>query len=76
MAAQALSITFGFFQFGLFEAISKNALALLPELDAVRSGLHFAAGLGAGCVATSVSFPFDTIRTRLVVQGEPKVFSY
>ncbi|XP_076243904.1 mitochondrial thiamine pyrophosphate carrier isoform X2 [Calliopsis andreniformis] len=34
-----------------------------------KYSIKFAAGAGAGFVATIVSFPFDTIRTRLVAQS-------
>ena len=73
VAAQALSVTFGFVQFGLFEGITKFVFDKSPTLQSVQSGVNFSAGLGSGCVATVISFPFDTIRTRLIVQGEPKV---
>ncbi|KAG8222895.1 hypothetical protein J437_LFUL003540 [Ladona fulva] len=36
---------------------------------------HFTCGSMAGAVATLTSFPFDVIRTRLVAQGEPKLYS-
>ncbi|XP_057375395.1 mitochondrial thiamine pyrophosphate carrier-like [Daphnia carinata] len=74
VAAQALSATFGFVQFGLFEAITTYAFEQSPSLKSVQSGVNFSAGLGAGCLATIISFPFDTIRTRLIVQGEPKIY--
>jgi len=74
-AAQILSISFGTFQFSLFETISTWVLTHAPELDGVSlGGVNFTAGLSAGCVATVIAYPFDTIRTRLVVQGEPKVY--
>ena len=73
VAAQALSATFGFVQFGLFEGITAYAFEKYPALNSVQSGVNFSAGLGSGCIATIISFPFDTIRTRLIVQGEPKV---
>ena len=62
-----------FVQFGLFEGITKFVFDKSPTLQSVQSGVNFSAGLGSGCVATVISFPFDTIRTRLIVQGEPKV---
>jgi len=36
--------------------------------------LHFLCGSVSGGVATVVSMPFDTVRTRLVGQGEPKIY--
>jgi len=35
---------------------------------------HFACGAIAGCAATTASYPFDVVRTRLIGQGEPKVY--
>ena len=75
VAAQFLSISFGMFQFSLFDCITKYAFVQFPALNAVASGVNFSAGLGAGCLATAIAYPFDMIRTRLVVQGEPKVKS-
>ncbi|XP_046445109.1 mitochondrial thiamine pyrophosphate carrier-like isoform X2 [Daphnia pulex] len=74
VAAQALSATFGFVQFGLFEGITTYAFEKSPALNSVQSGVNFSAGFGSGCLATIISFPFDTIRTRLIVQGEPKIY--
>lgn len=38
-------------------------------LNEWKYSTKFVAGSGAGFVATVVSFPFDTIRTRLVAQS-------
>lgn len=38
-----------------------------------RPAVHFFCGGAAGIFASVVSFPFDTVRTRLVAQGENKV---
>lgn len=73
IAAQALSISFGFIQFGLFEGITQYAFLNYTTLEQFRPGVNFTTGLCTGCLATIISFPFDTIRTRLIVQGEPKV---
>lgn len=75
IAAQALSAAFGFVQFGLFEGITSYAFKNSPALGSLQPGINFSAGLVSGCMATVISFPFDTIRTRLIVQGEPKVIS-
>lgn len=73
VAAQALSISFGFIQFGLFEGITQYAFSRFTGRDLFCPGVNFTTGLCTGCLATVISFPFDTIRTRLIVQGEPKV---
>lgn len=72
IAAQALSGSYGFIQFGLFEGITSH-VSHYPGYEQIQPGINFSAGLFSGCMATIISFPFDTIRTRLVVQGEPKV---
>lgn len=74
VAAQILSISFCTFQFSLFESITAYVFTRAPRLDAVSPGVNFTAGVSAGCMATVIAYPFDTIRTRLVVQGEPKVY--
>ena len=35
---------------------------------------HFVCGGVAGCLSSTVAQPLDVIRTRLVAQGEPKVW--
>lgn len=41
----------------------------VPQIEEWHHSTHFIAGAGAGSVATIVSFPFDTVRTRLVAQS-------
>jgi len=41
----------------------------IPQIEEWYHTTHFVAGAGAGSVATIVSFPFDTMRTRLVAQS-------
>lgn len=72
-AAQALSISFGMVQFSLFENLSKHLIRQISTTDYVKPLINFSAGLSAGCIATILSFPFDTVRTRLIVQPSPKV---
>lgn len=49
----------------------------LPEKftnnQSLATGTNFCCGAVAGCAATTLSYPFDVVRTRLVGQGEPKV---
>lgn len=44
-------------------------LQQVPQIEERHYMIHFIAGAGAGSVATIVSFPFDTVRTRLVAQS-------
>lgn len=39
------------------------------QLNEWKYSMNFVAGAGSGLVATTLSFPFDTIRTRLVAQS-------
>lgn len=45
----------------------------IPQIEKWNHSMHFIAGAGAGSVATIVSFPFDTIRTRLVAQSSNRL---
>ncbi|XP_012339948.1 mitochondrial thiamine pyrophosphate carrier [Apis florea] len=66
--AQLLSIVYGttqFYSYHIFMKISHN-FSLLNEW---KYSTNFIAGASAGFLATIVSFPFDTIRTRLVAQS-------
>ncbi|KAK7794894.1 hypothetical protein R5R35_010585 [Gryllus longicercus] len=69
--AQLLSVLYGVAQFSSFEFFSKVASKESQKSPFV----HFICGASAGCFATVASFPCDVIRTRLVAQGEPKVYS-
>ncbi|GBO38518.1 hypothetical protein AVEN_21783-1, partial [Araneus ventricosus] len=61
--------------FTTFEVLTHQASEHLPEkLNSKGKPLiNFACGALAGGIATTGSFPFDVMRTRLVAQGEPKV---
>lgn len=66
--AQFLSIVYGMAQFYSYKVFMK-LLQEIPKIEKWNHSMHFIAGASAGSVATIVSFPFDTIRTRLVAQS-------
>lgn len=49
-------------------------LAKIPQFKDNRKLSDFIAGAVAGCTAMTAAMPLDVIRTRLVAQGEPKVY--
>ncbi|GIY27225.1 mitochondrial thiamine pyrophosphate carrier [Caerostris darwini] len=74
--AQFLSTTYGALQFTAFEVLTEEASIYLPakfHSDA-KPLINFTCGALAGAIATTGSFPFDVLRTRLVAQGEPKTY--
>uniref|UniRef100_A0A1B6M4R4 Mitochondrial thiamine pyrophosphate carrier n=2 Tax=Graphocephala atropunctata TaxID=36148 RepID=A0A1B6M4R4_9HEMI len=71
--AQVLSLTYGVFQFGVFEAMVQQARTI-PRLADEKAKVEFVSGFTSGCVATILSFPLDIVRTRLVVQGNKKIY--
>ncbi|XP_055945712.1 mitochondrial thiamine pyrophosphate carrier-like [Argiope bruennichi] len=74
--AQFLSTTYGALQFTAFEMLTHQASEHLPENFKSKGKplINFACGALAGGIATTGSFPFDVMRTRLVAQGEPKIY--
>lgn len=74
--AQVLSILYGVAQATCFEVLTREIWQLVPELRGSqhRPLVHFFCGGAAGVFASFISFPFDIVRTRLVAQGEPKVY--
>lgn len=74
--AQCLSVAYGALQFLSFELLTKHAWNLFPAdiHSSLKPVIHFSCGALSGCVATVGSLPFDVIRTRLVGQGEPKIY--
>ncbi|KAL6268474.1 hypothetical protein P5V15_001607 [Pogonomyrmex californicus] len=66
--AQLLSVVYGMTQFYSYNVFMK-ILQQIPQVEERRHTIQFVAGAGAGGMATIVSFPFDTIRTRLVAQS-------
>jgi len=71
--AQLLSGVYGLAQFGSFEILTKAVH--LNVTDKGGMFVHFICGSISGGIATLVSMPCDTIRTRLVGQGEPKIYN-
>ncbi|PSN43916.1 Mitochondrial thiamine pyrophosphate carrier [Blattella germanica] len=74
--AQLLSVVYGLTQFMTFEMLTQEVWHLVPFLrhDTYKPVVHFLCGGIAGSLATILSFPSDVVRTRLVAQGEPKVY--
>ncbi|KAG1654555.1 Mitochondrial thiamine pyrophosphate carrier [Nymphon striatum] len=74
--AQGLSFLFASTQFPVYKAITNYFLNLNHEHSILKSKpiVCFVSGGIAGCCATVVCQPFDVIRTRLVSQGEPKIY--
>ncbi|EFN62832.1 Mitochondrial deoxynucleotide carrier [Camponotus floridanus] len=66
--AQLLSVTYGMAQFYSYN-VFMQMMQSVPRIEKWNHSMHFIAGAGAGSIATIVSFPFDTIRTRLVAQS-------
>ncbi|KRZ17084.1 Mitochondrial thiamine pyrophosphate carrier [Trichinella zimbabwensis] len=78
MPAQGLSLTYGLIQFLSYELLTEKAFRVIPEewSGSVQSRIFvsFFCGALSGTLANTVALPFDVIRTRLVAQGEPKIF--
>lgn len=67
--AQLLSITYGVLQFTTFEELTRICQYASPQFyDTHRHGIIFSNGAIAASVATIFSFPFDTVRTRLIAE--------
>ncbi|XP_063535502.1 mitochondrial thiamine pyrophosphate carrier-like [Cydia strobilella] len=67
--AQLLSITYGVLQFTTFEELTTVCKHANPKFfDSHRHAIIFSNGAVAATVATVLSFPFDTVRTRLIAE--------
>ncbi|XP_059050706.1 mitochondrial thiamine pyrophosphate carrier-like [Achroia grisella] len=67
--AQYLSILFGVLQFSTFEKLSRLCQKSDPEFYMVhKHWINFCNGGIAATVATVASYPFDTVRTRLIAE--------
>jgi solute carrier family 25 thiamine pyrophosphate transporter 19 len=71
--AQGLSAVYGLVQFSTFEFFSRQ-FSTIGHLSEYRKTTDFMAGAVAGFTAMTAAMPLDVIRTRLVAQGEPKVY--
>jgi len=71
--AQGLSAIYGLVQFSTFEVLTKKLSTINTLRDYKKTG-DFLCGSVAGCCAMTAAMPLDVIRTRLVAQGEPKVY--
>lgn len=73
---ELLYVVYGATQFSAYEVVKRRLQDSLkypndtPQIWAV----NFVSGWSAGAVATMAAQPFDTLRTRLIGQGEPKVY--
>ncbi|XP_046844474.1 mitochondrial thiamine pyrophosphate carrier-like [Xenia sp. Carnegie-2017] len=74
--AQLLSVSYGCVQFMSFEVLTKLAYQIIsPEKYLDQKPItHFICGGLSGCCSSVVVQPIDVLRTRLVAQGEPKVY--
>uniref|UniRef100_A0A1I8PZF9 Mitochondrial thiamine pyrophosphate carrier n=1 Tax=Stomoxys calcitrans TaxID=35570 RepID=A0A1I8PZF9_STOCA len=66
-AGQLLTMIYTIFQFWSYEQIDLK-LRQYEYLDANKNLRHFLSGGVAGCVGTTISMPFDVVRTRVVGQ--------
>jgi solute carrier family 25 thiamine pyrophosphate transporter 19 len=60
-------------QFTTFEILTKKFSQIEVVRQYQKTG-DFICGSLAGCAAMTAAMPLDVIRTRLVAQGEPKVY--
>ncbi|ELT96754.1 hypothetical protein CAPTEDRAFT_101463 [Capitella teleta] len=74
--AQCLSVTYGIVQFSSFETMTRVIYENLPGYfsSEIKVFTHFVCGGFSGVAATIFAQPFDVIRTRVVAQGEPKIY--
>lgn len=67
--AQLLSITYGVFQFSTFEQLIELCVRSDQTLyNSHKHSIDFSCGAVAACIATVFSYPFDTLRTRLIAE--------
>ncbi|KAI1730749.1 mitochondrial carrier protein [Ditylenchus destructor] len=71
--AQGLSAIYGVVQFTTFEELS-HKMQELQCLNNHTMSRDFLCGALAGCTAMTTAMPLDVIRTRLVAQGNPKIY--
>lgn len=67
--AQLLSISYGIVQFSTFEKLTQLCQSADPTFyKEQKHWINFSNGAVAATIATMVSFPFDTVRTRLIAE--------
>lgn len=71
--AQLLSVTYGILQFSTFEKLTEICRETDPKFFITnKHWINFSNGAVAATVATIASFPFDTVRTRLIAEQKTK----
>ena len=73
MASQLISICYTPIQFTSFYFLTEQSVKKLG-VSASSPLTHLACGSFAGMIAIVAAHPFDTLRTRMVGQGEPKLY--
>lgn len=67
--AQCLSISYGIVQFAIFEKLTQTCQSSDPQFFmSNKHWINFTNGGVAATIATIASFPFDTVRTRLIAE--------
>ncbi|CAD0200661.1 unnamed protein product [Chrysodeixis includens] len=66
--AQLLSITYGLIQFAVFEKLIEINQISESHFEKHKHWIIFCSGSVAASMATVASFPFDTVRTRLIAE--------
>lgn len=78
LTGQLLSTSFVVVQFGSFEVLTKYVFKVAPQLlDSAQSKTmtHFVCGGLAAVIATMANQPIDVLKTRLITQGEPRMYN-
>lgn len=70
--AQLLSISYGMIQFSVFEKLVDVNQGSDAQFERHKHWIIFCSGSVAASVATVASFPFDTVRTRLIAEQKTK----
>ncbi|XP_041986973.1 mitochondrial thiamine pyrophosphate carrier-like [Aricia agestis] len=71
--AQLLSISYGLVQFSVYEKLTQTCQQVDREFyNTHKHWINFSNGGIAASIATIVSFPFDTVRTRLIAEQKTK----
>lgn len=73
--AQVLSLTYGLVQFTGFDLLSQLTHPIFSVSPFLQPLQHFICGSLAGVLATLLSYPFDVVRTRYIIQGNPPVYT-